>query len=252
MRQLFDSHAHLQHEQFKKDRSRVIEDALASGVSRIVNVGYDVESSRAAIELSEKHDFLYATVGVHPHDSKDLSSASLVELERMADHEMVVAIGEIGLDYYRDLSPREMQKRAFREQLDLAGSLNLPVVVHVRQAHRDAIEILKSWGRGDGVMHCFSGTVDEARVYLGLGLKLGFSGSVTFGSKRLESVARNAPETDVLIETDCPYLAPRPRKGRNEPAYLTLVCSKVAQARSIQPEECGRVTAANAASLFRV
>jgi len=252
MKEFFDSHAHLQHEQFNRDRSRVIEDALASGVSRILNVGYDIKSSRKAIELSDKYDFMYAAVGIHPHDARDLTSSALKELEDMADHPMVVALGETGLDYYRDLSPRDVQRRAFRWQLDLAASLNLPVILHVREAHRDAIEILKAWGRGDGVMHCFSGSADDARVFLGLGLKLGFTGSLTFGSRRLESVARDSPATEILIETDCPYLVPRPKTGRNEPSNLLLVCEKISEARGIGPGDCAEITTANAASLFRV
>jgi TatD DNase family protein len=252
MEGLFDSHAHLQHAQFNRDRNRVIDNAVASGVSHIVNVGYDLESSRQAIELSNEYDFMFAAVGIHPHDASKLDSSSLKELEEMTNHEMVVALGEVGLDYYRDLSPRDVQKRAFREQLDLVGSSNLPVIVHVRKAYGDAIEILRAWGRGNGVMHCFSGSADEARMLLSLGFKLGFTGSVTFGSGRLESVAKNSSETDILIETDCPYLVPKPMKGRNEPRNLHLICEKIARTRGISPEVCARITASNAKSLFRV
>jgi TatD DNase family protein len=252
MEGLFDSHAHLQHEEFDRDRSRVIEDAIASGVSYILNVGYDIESSRLAIDLAEEYDFMYAAVGIHPHDASELDTGSLKVLEEMADHEMVLAIGETGLDYKRDLSPRNTQRKAFREQLDLAATVRLPVILHVRNAYSDAIDILRTWGRGDGVMHCFSGSVDEASLLLELGFKLGFPGSVTSGSKRLESVVKSLQETEILIETDCPYLVPRPRKGRNEPRYLPLVCERIAQIRDITPERCARFTTTNARSLFRV
>jgi len=250
--ELFDSHAHLQHEQFRKDRKKVIEDALQSGVSEIVNVGYDLESSREAIKLAEEYDFMYATVGMHPHDASLLDKDVLGEMEEMADHERVVAIGEMGLDYYRDLSPRDEQKSAFRQQLELAENVNLPVVIHVRKAHEDAIEILKEWGRGNGVMHCFSGSADQARIFLGLGFKLGFTGSLTFGSVRLESIARLAPKTDMLIETDCPFLVPRPRKGRNEPAYLGIICEKVAAVTGMSHSDTAVVTRSNARSLYKI
>jgi TatD DNase family protein len=250
--QLLDSHAHLQHGQFHKDRNRVIERALASGVSEIVNVGYDMESSRMGIELAEKFEFMYAAVGIHPHDSRDLDESALKELEQMSDHPKVVAMGEMGLDYYRDLSPREDQKKAFIRQLELAKSVNLPVVIHVRDAHADAVQILKDWGRGDGVMHCFSGSLEEAKVFLGLGFKLGFTGSITFGSPRLESVVKSAGQDAILIETDCPYLTPRPNKGRNEPAYLVMVCEKVAAVLGKSPGEAAAITSTNAKSLYRI
>jgi TatD DNase family protein len=252
MMHLFDSHAHLQHEQFRKDRKRVIERALDAGVSIILNVGYDLESSGGAIKLAEQHEFMYASVGIHPHDSQDLDEAALNALEDMTSHEKVVAIGEIGLDYYRDLSPREAQRNAFERQLELASSVDLPVVVHVREAHGDAVEILKRWGGGDGVMHCFSGSTEEANTLLGLGFKLGLGGSITFGSKRLETIALRAAGEDILVETDCPYLAPRPRRGRNEPAFLGIVCEKIASIRGQYPEDVARVTMSNAKSLFRL
>ncbi len=252
MKHLFDSHAHLQHGQFRKDRKKVIERAIEAGVSFILNVGYDLESSGEAVKLAEQNGFMYAAVGIHPHDSQDLDDDVLRALEEMASHEKVVAIGEIGLDYYRDLSPRESQKDAFERQLELAARVDLPVVVHVREAHGDAIEILKGWGRGDGVMHCFSGSTEEAKLLLRLGFKLGLGGSITFGSRRLETIALNAAESDILVETDCPYLVPRPKRGRNEPAFLGIVCEKIASIRGLDPRDVARVTTSNAKSLFRL
>lgn len=249
---LIDTHAHLQHKQFRKDRDKVIENALDSGISEIVNVGYDLESSREAIKLAEKYNFMYAAVGVHPHDASTLSKSAIRQIEEMAEHERVVAVGEMGLDYYRDLSPRDVQKKAFIEQLEVARSVNLPVIIHVREAYADAIEILKDWGRGDGVMHCFSGSVEQAESFLRLGFKLGFGGSLTFGSARLESIAKLVPRQDILIETDCPYLAPRPRKGRNEPANLRIICEKLAAVLGISLDDAAAVSRRNARTFFRL
>lgn len=249
---LIDTHAHLQHKQFLKDRDKVIENALDSGISDIINVGYDMESSREAIRLAEKYDFMYAAVGVHPHDASTLNKDTLKEIEDLASHERVVAIGETGLDYYRDLSPRDIQKKAFVELLEVAKSTDLPVIVHVREAHTDAIEILKEWGRGNGVMHCFSGSVEQAESFLKLGFKLGFGGSLTFGSARLESIAELAPRQDILIETDCPYLTPRPKKGRNEPANLRIICEKLAAVLGISLDDAAAVSRRNAITFFRL
>ncbi len=247
-----DTHAHLQHEQFRKDRDKVIENALDSGISEIINVGYDLESSREAIKLAEEYDFMYAAVGVHPHDASTLNKSAAKQIEEMADHERVVAVGEMGLEYYRDLSPRDVQKKAFIEQLEVAKSVGLPVIIHVREAHADAIEILKEWGRGDGVMHCFSGSVEQADAFLKLGFKLGFGGSLTYGSSRLVSIAELAPRQDILIETDCPYLTPRPKKGRNEPANLRIICEKLAAVLGISLEDSAAVSRRNARTFFRL
>jgi TatD DNase family protein len=230
----------------------VIENALVSGISEIVNVGYDLESSRQAIKLAEEYNFMYAAVGVHPHDASTLSKSAIRQIEEMAEHERVVAVGEMGLDYYRDLSPRDVQKKAFIEQLEVARSVKLPVIIHVREAYSDAMGILKEWGRGDGVMHCFSGSVEQAESFLKLGFKLGFGGSLTFGSARLESIAKLAPRQDILIETDCPYLAPRPRKGRNEPANLRIICEKLAAVLGISLDDAAAVSRRNARTFFRL
>ncbi|MFQ5907104.1 MAG: TatD family hydrolase, partial [bacterium] len=208
--------------------------------------------SRGAIELAEVYDFIYATVGMHAHDASRLDEAASKEIEEMADHEKVVAVGEIGLDYCRDLSPRDVQREAFREQLELAMSVNLPVVIHVRKAYEDALKILKEWYHGCGVMHCFSGSADQARMFLELGFKLGFTGSITFGNTRLESIARLTPKADILIETDCPFLVPRPKKGRNEPAYLRIICEKVAAVTGMSHGDTAAMTRSNAMSLFRI
>ena len=249
---LIDTHAHLQHKQFRKDRDKVIENALDSGISEIINVGYDMESSREAIRLAEEYDFMYAAVGVHPHDASTLSKSAVRQIEEMAGHERVVAVGEMGLDYYRDLSPRDVQKEAFIEQLEVARNVKLPVIVHVREAHADVIEILKEWGRGDGVMLCFSGSAEQANIFLKLGFKLGFGGSLTFGRARLESIAELVPRQDMLVETDCPYLTPRPKKGRNEPANLRIICEKLAAVLGISLDDAVAVSRRNARTFFRL
>ncbi|HEY68398.1 MAG TPA: TatD family hydrolase [Thermoflexia bacterium] len=248
---LIDSHAHLNFPQFDADREAVIARARKAGLVAILNVGTDLASSRAAVKLAEKYDFLYAAVGVHPHDARTLTPTVLDELRRLARHPKVVAIGEIGLDYYRDLSPRPMQQWAFADQLALAAELGLPVVVHSREAHDDVLATLQGWD-GVGVLHSYSAGPERLEEVLELGFYIGISGPVTFPkANRLRAVAAAVPLERLLVETDCPYLTPEPHRGRrNEPAYVQYVVEAVARARETSPKAVARATADNARRLF--
>ncbi len=248
---LIDSHAHLNFPQFDADREAVIARARKAGLVAILNVGTDLASSRAAVKLAEKYDFLYAAVGVHPHDARTLTPTVLDELRRLARHPKVVAIGEIGLDYYRDLSPRPMQQWAFADQLALAAELGLPVVVHSREAHDDVLATLQGWD-GVGVLHSYSAGPEHLEEVLELGFYIGISGPVTFPkANRLRAVAAAVPLERLLVETDCPYLTPVPHRGRrNEPAYVQYVVEAVARARETSPKAVARATADNARRLF--
>jgi len=249
---LTDTHAHLDFPQFDSDREEAIERALAAGVSRILNVGADLASSRRAVALAKAHPQIYAAVGVHPHDAKTLTEEVLTELRELARHPQVVAIGEIGLDFYRDLSPRDVQRQAFERQLALARELDKPVIIHDREAHAEVMDTLRRWQGLRGVLHCFSGSLEMARRAVELGFYISIAGPVTFkNARRLPEIVRQLPLERLLIETDCPYLAPHPHRGeRNEPAYVRLVAEAVAEIKGLPLEEVARVTTANTQTLF--
>lgn len=255
---LIDSHAHLDFPEFDEDREEVIARAFSAGVEAIINVGADLSSSRAALSLAQRYGPIYAAVGVHPHEAKTLNQEALAGLRALAESPKVVAIGEIGLDYYRNLSPRDVQLRAFEEQLALASELKKPVIIHDRDAHKDVMDTLSRWmAKGKlagGVLHCFSGDLGMARKALEWGFYISFAGPVTFtNARRLAEIARELPLDKILIETDCPYLAPHPHRGRrNEPAYLKLVAQAIATLRGESLEEVARRTAANARTLFNM
>jgi len=248
---VIDSHAHLDSRKFDGDREAVVERAREAGVIAILNVGGDLASSRAAVALAERCDFVYAAVGVHPHDARTVTPAVLDELRALSRHPKVVAIGEIGLDYYRDLSPRPVQRRVFADQLALAAELGLPVVVHSREALDDVIAGLRGW-EGAGVLHSYSGGPERLEEVLELGVSIGISGPVTFPkAERLRAVAAAVPLERLLVETDCPYLTPVPYRGRrNEPAHVRYVAQAVARARGMEAEPLARATADNARRLF--
>lgn len=250
---LIDSHAHLDNERFNQDRTEVIA-RCKEELTALVNVGYDLASSRRSIELAEKSPFIYAAIGVHPHDAKDAPEDYLQQLKEMAAHPGVVAIGEIGLDYYYDLSPREVQQRVFREQLLLAKELNLPFVIHNRDAHGDILQVLREEAPypASGVMHCFSASWEVARECMKLGLYISLAGPVTFANAgKQKDIAVKMPLDRLLVETDCPYLTPAPHRGkRNEPAYVRHVVEHIAQLRAMSPEELAQITAANTIKLF--
>ena len=250
---LIDSHAHLDFPQFDPDRLAVIERAREAGLVAILNVGTDLISSRAAVELAERYEFIYAAVGVHPHDAKTVTPAVLDELRALAHHPKVVAVGEIGLDYYRNLSPRPVQRRAFFDQLALAAELALPVVIHSREAHDDVLAVLGEW-QGTGVLHSYSAGPERLTEVLALGFAVGISGPITFKkAKGLREVAAAAPLERLLVETDCPYLTPEPYRGRrNEPAHVRYVAGAVAHARGEAAETVAQAMVENACRVFGI
>jgi TatD DNase family protein len=250
---LIDSHAHLTIKQYRKDLAAVLRRAGEADVWGIINVGFDVNSSEDGIHLAEVHENIFAAVGVHPHDARALDADAISQLEGLADHPKVVAIGEIGLDFYRNLSPRRFQERAFRQQIGLARKKDLPIIVHDREAHRRTMEILKEERVSRGVLHCFSGDLNLARQGLALGLYISFAGPITYDGRTAGEIIRRIPVDRLLVETDCPYLAPVPFRGkRNEPAYLKYVLAKVAQILGRPEDEIGRLTETNTRQLFNL
>jgi TatD DNase family protein len=252
---LIDTHAHLQWPDFDKDREQVIKRAFDAGVRAIVNIGYDLNASCEAVRIAHAHEDIYAVVGIHPHNAKTIHANLLSPLRELAQRSKVVAIGEIGLDYYRHLSPRIQQKEAFEQQIRLAKELELPVVIHDREAHADVLEVVRSYGKDvTGVMHCFSGSVEMAREAIKLGYLISLAGPVTFPNARnLHQLVQNLPVESVVLETDCPWLAPQPHRGkRNEPAFIVETARKVAELKGIPFEELVEATSENAKRLFRI
>lgn len=257
---LIDTHAHLNFPDFAEDLAAVLERAAAQEVERIICIGTALASSRKALALAEAHPGLYATVGIHPHDARTADAAALSQLREWAQHPKVVAIGEIGLDFYRNLSPREVQERIFRDQIALAHEMNLPLVIHDREAHEAVMTVLEeeeAWTLG-GVMHCFSGDKALAQKVMEHGFYLGFDGPLTFPNARsLQALAAALPLQACLLETDCPYLTPHPHRlqtprQRNEPAYVRAVAEKMAALQGVSLAEVAAVTTANAKRLFRL
>lgn len=253
---LFDTHAHLDDEMFNEDRDEMIRRARQAGVVLIVNVGYSLASSRDSISLADRYDMIYAAVGIHPHDAAEAGPGYLEELEEMASHPRVVAIGEIGLDYYRDLSPRPVQRRVFSEQMALAKKLEKPIIIHDRDAHGDMMDILRreKLGPAGGVMHCYSGSWEMARECLSMGFYISIAGPVTYtNAARLKDVAARVPRDRLLIETDAPYLTPAPYRGkRNEPAHVLYTAEEIARLREMEIEDLGKMCAENGRRLFRI
>ncbi|MCL6512614.1 MAG: TatD family hydrolase [Anaerolineae bacterium] len=254
--QLFDTHCHLDVPAFDDDRDAVLARARAAGVVRLLNPAYDLASSRRAIALAEAHADLVAAVGIHPNDAAGFGESHLAELRALASAPSVVAIGEIGLDYHWQIVPREEQARAFVAQLGLARELDLPVIVHCREAYDDALELLRDHGRGlpGLVMHAFSGRMEHLRAALALGFYIGIGGPVTYpNAHALRAVVEAAPLDRIVIETDSPYLAPQPHRGRrNEPAYVATVAQKIAELRGRSASDIARITTDNGRRLFRL
>ena len=254
---LFDTHAHLHFPEFAEDLDAVLERARGAGVTAMVTIGTDRETNPAAVALAERQPDVYATVGIHPHDAGDATEEDFAAVERLArESARVVALGEMGLDFFRNLSPHDVQERVFRRQLDLARRLGKPVVVHCRDAHAEALAILAEERVGEvgGVMHCFSGDVEVAKRCLDLGLVISLAGPITYKNARaLPDVARFVPEDRLVVETDCPFLPPEPHRGkRNEPAYVSLTAARVAELRGADPEALNAATTRTAARLFRL
>lgn len=252
---LIDTHAHLQWASFDKDREKVINRAMKVDVKYIVDIGFDVNGSRKAIELAEKHEGLYATVGIHPHSASQLNENVLDKLRKLSENPKVVAIGEIGLDYYRNLSPRHTQKKAFKAQLFLAEDLGLPVAIHDREAHADTLKMLSKFkGKIKGTMHCFSGSREMAEQCVRFGFYISFAGPVTFpNSHKLQEIAKWIDLNKILLETDSPWLAPQDMRGkRNEPAFLPFIAKKIAELKGISVDELAEATTKNAKEIFQL
>ena len=252
---LFDTHAHLDAEAFDTDRRELIAGLPEKGLALVMNPGCDLSSSHAAVELSEQYDFLYAAVGSHPDAADEVNEEVLEEYRRLCNlHSKVKAIGEIGLDYHYEDIPREIQKRAFRMQMELARELNLPVIVHEREAHEDGMSIVDEFPEVSGVFHCYSGSAEMAKALIKKGWYIGFTGVLTFkNARKAIEVASSIPLDRIVIETDCPYMAPEPFRGkRNDPGKLYRMAERLAELRGLTVEEIRRITTENGKRLYRI
>jgi len=251
---LIDTHTHLDADAFADDRKEVIERALHNGVTRIVNIGFNRQTIPTTMQLAKTYDFIYAAVGWHPQDAKDMSADDLLWIERLCADEKVVAIGEIGLDYYWDTSPKDVQQNVFRQQIQLARALNMPIIIHNRDADQDIVQILQEEKAEQigGIMHCFSGDREMAAVCLEMNFYISFGGPLTFkNAKQPKEVLASIPLDRLLLETDAPYLAPHPFRGkRNESSYVRLVAEAAAAIHGVSLEEIARMTTKNAVRLL--
>ena len=255
--ELIDSHAHIDFPQFADDREAMLERARAAGVTTLLAIGSGPGPERldAAIPFAEQHDWIYASVGTHPHEAKDLTPAHLQQLAKLARHPRVIAYGEIGLDYFYDHSPRDVQQRVFREQMALAADAKLPIIIHCRDAWPDCMQILEQHWRPTGlggILHCFTSTLEDAKRGLDIGFLISFAGNSTYPkAQNLRDVAKALPLENLLIETDAPFLAPQGYRGkRNEPAYVGEVAKSIASVRNLAAEEVASATAANFRRFF--
>lgn len=253
---LIDTHAHLNAIQYQEDLEEVIERAQSEGVEIIVVVGFDRETITRAIELADTYEFIYATVGWHPVDAIDMTDEDLKWIEELCSHPKVVALGEMGLDYYWDKSPKDIQKEVFRKQIALAKKVKLPIIIHNREATADIIEILEEENASEvgGIMHCFTGSVEVAKQCMDMNFYISFGGPVTFkNAKKPKEVAAEIPLDRLLIETDCPYLTPHPFRGkRNEPSYVKYVAEQIAELKGVTFEEIAQKTSDNAKRFFGI
>lgn len=249
---LIDSHAHLDMEEFDLDRDRVLERAQQAGIIHIITIGVDLRSSQNAITLSEKYPCLFASVGCHPHYAESCDHEMLEGLKKLSSHDRVVAWGEIGLDFFRNYASHAKQKEIFRRQLELALQVDLPVIIHDRDAHPDVLEILNVTKNHRGVIHCFSGDIELAMTYIDMGFFISIPGTVSYKkAKQVQDVATRIPLEALLLETDAPYLAPHPMRGkRNEPFYITYTAKKIAQLRGLDMQTLAHHTCKNTKKLF--
>ncbi|MBN2008934.1 TatD family hydrolase [candidate division KSB1 bacterium] len=250
-----ETHAHLNLNQFDVDRDEVVQCAQENGIEKIINIGIDIPTSNESIRLAETYESVYAAVGMHPNDAVKAPLDYLKQVTTMLKHPKVVAIGEIGLDYYWDYTPADIQKRVLREQLELAIMADLPVIIHTRNAWPDILEILESdfANKLRGVFHCFSGDAEHAQRVLDLGYHISFTGVLTFKNSRAIDIAATIPAERLMLETDCPFMAPVPHRGKRcEPAYIPIIAETLAHARKINIEELAAQTTANARNLFHI
>ncbi|WP_333859610.1 TatD family hydrolase [Clostridium sp.] len=252
---IFDAHAHYDDEQFDSDRNILINELKKNNIIGVLNCGSSIEGARTSVKLAEEHDIFYAAVGIHPEFADEFDDSIENELKIMSQNKKVKAIGEIGLDYYyRENPPRQVQKSVFIRQMELAKELNLPVIIHDREAHKDVLDIIKQFRGVVGEIHCFSGSVEFAKECIKLGYYIGFTGVVTFkNAKKSLDVVREIPMDRILVETDCPYMAPVPFRGkRNRSEYVKFIISKIAEIRGITEEEVSKATIANTKHLLNL
>lgn len=250
---IIDSHAHYDDEAFEEDRDNLLQSMQSNGIEKIINVGANIKGSRASIALSEQYPFIYSAVGVHPSDTEELNEEKMAWLKEVSKKEKVVAIGEIGLDYYWPEPDREIQKKWFIRQMELAQEVNLPVIIHSRDAAQDTIEILKQFP-ANGVIHCYSYTKESAKEFLKMGYYFGIGGVLTFkNAKKLKEAVMEIPMDRILLETDSPYLAPEPNRGkRNSSLNIPYVVKELAQLKGITEEEVINITTENTKRLFHL
>ncbi|EJT5917787.1 TatD family hydrolase [Clostridium perfringens] len=252
---IFDTHAHYDSDSFDEDRENVIKELKENGIIGVLNCGSDLYGLRKSVELAKEFDMFYAAVGIHPENADEFNEDVVKEIKEFVKNEKVKAIGEIGLDYYwEENPPREVQKEVFRAQMKLADELNLPVVIHDRDAHKDTLEIMKEFPHVIGVVHCFSGSVEFAKECIKLGYYIGFTGVLTFkNAKKLVDVCREIPAERMLVETDCPFMAPVPFRGkRNKSDYIEYIIDKMSEIRGISGEEMNEVLLNNKKRLFKI
>ena len=251
---LFDTHAHLDDTAFDADRDSLLTGLREKGIGFVMNAGCSLQSSRNILLLAERYSWLYASVGSHPDCADEVNEEVIAQYRKMCSHEKVKAIGEIGLDYHYEDIPREIQKKAFRMQMALAQELDLPVIVHERDAHDDGMEIVREFPGVKGVFHCYSGSAEMARQLVNMGGYIGFTGVLTFkNARKAVETATSIPLDRIVLETDCPYMAPEPYRGkRNDPGYLPKMAEKLAEIRGITVEEAVRITTENAKRLYRI
>ena len=257
--ELVDSHAHIDFPQFAEDRDAMLERARVAGVTSLLAIGTGPgpEKLNSAISFAEQYEWIYATVGIHPHESKQVTAQHLDELAKLAKHSKVIAWGEIGLDYFYDHSPKEVQTQVFREQMELAAAAKLPIVIHCRDAWGDCLKLLEEYWRPTGmggILHCFTSTLEDAKRGVEMGFMVSFAGNSTYPKmQNIRDVAKGLPLSNILIETDAPYLAPQAYRGkRNEPAYVAEVARTLASVRNLAPDEMATATAENFRRFFRL
>lgn len=250
---IFDSHSHYTDNKFDNIREDLLKSLPSKGVVGVINVGANIEESVQSTLLAKQYDYVYASIGVHPHEAEKLTGEYIGELENLSKRSKVVAIGEIGLDYHYDFSPRDVQKKVFIDQLSLASDLNLPVIIHAREADKDTIDILKRYNL-KGVVHCFSGGVETAQIMLKLGYHIGVTGVVTFkNARRICDVVKYVSIDKILVETDCPYMAPEPfRGGLCDSSMISEIIKKIAQIKNMSPQDLSDITCKNTKILFNI
>lgn len=249
---LFDTHAHYDDRRFDADRDALLAAMPGRGVGYICNIGCDLSTSRKSVALAEAHEHVYAAAGIHPHNAAEAAEGDYDALRALLQHPKVLALGEIGLDYHYDFSPREIQRAVFVRQMELAGALQVPVVIHEREAARDTLEVVRKHPVCRGVYHCYSGSAETARELVERGYYLGFNGVITFdNARRSHQVIRSVPLERLLLETDCPYLTPVPHRGkRNDSGLMQYTLQKMAELRGLAPEEMARITTENALRFY--